>query len=135
MLTLILETEARMDYRDLTLLDIAILAFATQRMTRLFVNDAATKWFREQFWDAKESRGKILIVKPASGPRRTLADLTSCPWCFGAWSAAVVTFFYLLTHYADFPVLLLAIAGLGTWIHQLAQLTGWRAQHTKNLVE
>lgn len=130
--SIILETEARINYKDLTLIDYLVLAFATYRLTRLIVNDSITKFFREQFWDTKEVRGKVMLVKPESGPRRTIADLVSCAWCFGAWSAAMVTFFYLLTSYAQFPVLLLAIAGAGTWLHQLAQLTGYRAERAKS---
>lgn len=129
--TIILETEARIVYADLTLLDYTLLALATFRMTRLFVNDSITKWFREQFWDTKETRGKIVLVKPESGPRRTIADLLSCPWCFGAWAGATVVFFYLLTSYAEFPVLLLAIAGLGTFFHQIAQLIGHHAENAR----
>jgi len=132
---IILETEARIAYTDLTIVDFLIIALATYRVIRLFINDAVTKFFREQFWDTKESRGKILLVKPESGPRRTIADLLSCPWCFGVWSAALVTFFYLLTPYAQFPVLILALAGLGTWFHQVGQLTGHKAQQAKHLVE
>jgi hypothetical protein len=102
----------------------------------LFVNDTITKWFREQFWDIKESRGKMVLVKPESGPRRTLADLLSCPWCFGAWAGASVVFFYLLTSNAQFQVIILAISGLGTLFHQAGQLLGHTAetaQHRNDL--
>jgi len=132
---IILETEARLSYADLTLVDFILLALATQRLVRLFVNDTITKFFREQFWDTKEVRGKILLVKPERGPRRTLADLMCCPWCFGAWAAAMVVFFYLLTPYAQFPVILLAVAGLGTWAQQVAALTGWKAEKLKRDVD
>lgn len=135
MAVIILETEARISWSELTSLDIVLLSLATYRLTRLMLNDAITKFFREQFWDTDELRGKIVLVKPPKGPRRTLADLMSCPWCFGIWSAATVIFFYLLTPYAEIPVLILAIAGLGTWFHQVGQLTGYKAQQLKEEFE
>lgn len=133
--TIILETEIRVAYEDLALLDFILMSLATFRLTRLFVNDAATKCIREQFWDAEVTKGKVLLVKPARGPRRTLADLFSCPWCFGMWAAATVVFAYLLTPYAVLPVIILAIAGVATWIQQLAQLIGWKAEQLKRDVE
>ena len=131
---IILDTEARLAYSDLTLTDLVLLTLATYRLIRLFVSDNVMKFFREQFWDVQEVRGKSLLVKPAGGPRRTIADLISCPWCFGVWSAATILFFYLLTPYAELPVLILAVAGAGTWLQQLAALTGWKAEQTKNEV-
>lgn len=133
--SIILESEARLAYTDLTLVDYLIITFATFRLTRLVVNDVITKWFREQFWDAKDSRGKVYLEKPERGPRRTIADLLSCPWCFGVWAAASVVFFYLLSPYAQLPILILAIAGAATWLHQLAQLTGYKAEQAKHFVE
>ena len=135
MSSIILETEARKSFSELTVLELVILTLATYRFTRLFVNDIITKFFREQFWDTKESRGQVHLVKPPGGPRRTLADLMACPWCFGIWAAATVLFFYLFTPYADLPVYILALGGAATWIHQLAALIGWKAQQIKEQVE
>lgn len=129
---IILETEARIAFEDLTAVDLMLITLATYRLIRLFVYDAITKFFREQFWDVQESKGKILLVKPAKGPRRTLADLLSCPWCFGAWAAATVTFFYLLTPYAQLPVLILAVAGVASFLQLLSNLVGHRAEQLKN---
>ncbi len=130
--SIILQSEARMPYSALTPFDITIISLATYRLIRLFVYDAITKWFREQFYDAKMVRKQVVLYKPAAGPRRTLADLMSCPWCFGAWAAAMVTFFYLLTDYAVFPILLLAVAGVATFIQLLANQVGHRAEQLKN---
>lgn len=134
MAAIILETEARLSYAELTLIDIVLMSLATYRLIRLVINDVGTKFFREQFWDTKESRGKIILVKPSGGPRRAIADVLSCCWCFGIWAAAMIIFFYLLTPYAQLPILILAIAGVGTWFQQLAALTGWKAEQTKNEV-
>ena len=129
---IILDTEAYKQPADLTLVDFTLITLASWRLIRLFVNDLITKWFREQFWDVKKTRGGYALEKPITGPRRTLADLLSCPWCFGAWSAAMVTFFYLLTPLAYYPTLLLAIAAVATFLHQLSVVVGQRAQQLKS---
>lgn len=133
--SIILDSEATIAYEDITFFDIALITLASFRVVRLFVYDSITKFFREQFYDAKEVKGKILLTKPTSGPRRTLADLMSCPWCFGISASALVTFFYLLTPLAYFPVLILAVAGVATQLQLLANLTGHKAEQVKREVE
>ena len=119
---IILETEARIPYDELTLVDYTILALATWRLIRLFSKDNITRFFREQFWDVvKVGRGHRL-EKPKTGPRRTVADLISCPWCFGPWAATMVVFFYLITPLAVFPILILALSAVATFMQLLASL-------------
>lgn len=129
---IILETEARLTYTELAWSDYLLIVLATWRLTRLCVNDTIMKWFREQFYDAVADKKQILLVKPARGPRRTIADLMSCPWCFGMWAGAMVTFFYLLTSYAIFPVMILALSAVATFLHLLATQVGARAEQLKN---
>ncbi len=130
--TIILETESRIPLTDLQLIDFVLITLATWRLVRLFVYDAVTKWFREQFFDVKKTGRKLELVKPKVGPRRTLADLLSCPWCFGVWASAMVTFFYLLTPYAVYPVIFLAISAGATFLQLLSNLVGHRAEQLKN---
>lgn len=130
--SIILETESYRPLPDFTLIDYALVTLATFRLIRLFVYDAITKFFREQFFDVEKVGKELLLVKPSTGPRRTLADLMSCPWCFGAWAAALVVFFYVLTPYAYFVVVFLAISGVATFIQLLANLIGHRAEQLKN---
>lgn len=133
---IILATEAYKDPATLTLVDFLLITLATQRFTRLFVYDSMTKFFREQFYDAVEGkRGEVLLVKPAGGPRRTLADLMTCPWCFGVWSASTITFFYLLTPYAYVPTLILAIASVASMLQLFANALGHRAEQLKRETE
>lgn len=134
--TIILDTEARLTRETITIFDVAIITLASFRMTRLFVNDAITKFIREQFLDAEQGRGgKITLVKPKTGPRRTLSDLFSCPWCFGLWSGTTVTFFYLLSPMVFFPTLAFAVAGIASFIQILSNQIGWRAEQLKKEVE
>jgi hypothetical protein len=128
---IILEGESRIPYTDLTMVDYVLMTLATWRLTRLFVYDAITKFFREQFWDIKKVGKGLVLEKPPYGPRRTLADLLSCPWCFGMWAASTVIFFYLLTPYAVFPVMLLALSAVATFLQLLSNLVGNHAESIK----
>ena len=119
---IILETEAKINPADLTVLDISLITLASWRLIRLFLFDAITKWFREQFWDVKKVGKDFILEKPATGPRRTIADLMSCPWCFGLWAASFMVFFYCLTPIAFYPTLILAISALATLLHNLSFL-------------
>jgi hypothetical protein len=131
MAAIILETEARILYVDLTLTDYVLITLATWRVVRLFVYDAITKFFREQFYDVVKVGKGYELEKPKFGPRRTMADLLSCPWCFGIWAAAAVSFFYLITPYAVFPVMLLAISAVATFLQLLSNLVGHKAELLK----
>ena len=129
---IILETEARIPLVDLELVDYVLITLASWRVTRLFVYDAITKMIREQFWDVKKVGRGYQLDKPKTGPRRTIADLLSCPWCFGVWATASVTFFYLITPYAVFPVVLLALSAVATFLQITSNLVGHKAEQLKN---
>jgi len=132
---IILETEARIPLAELSLVDYILMTLASWRLTRLFVCDAITKFLREQFWDVEKVGRTFELVKPKVGPRRTVADLLSCPWCFGMWATASVIFFYLITPYAVFPVLLLALSAVASFLQILASLVGHHAEHAKQKTE
>lgn len=129
---IILETEARIPLIDLEMVDYVLITLASWRLTRLFVYDIITKFFREQFWDVKKIGKGYQLEKPKVGPRRTLADLMDCPWCFGVWATAVVTFFYLMTPYAVFPIVLLALSAVATFLQLLSNMVGHKAEQLKN---
>lgn len=131
----ILESEAYKQYVDLTLMDFVLISLASFRIIRMVVYDKIFAFFREQFYDATEYKGQIVLVKPEGGPRRTLADLLSCPWCFGVWATAMVSFFYLLTPYAFFPILFIALSAVASMLQITANLIGWKAEQLKNEVE
>lgn len=132
---IILQTESRVPLTDLSLVDFTLITLASWRLIRLFIYDNMMKWFREQFYDIKKVGKGFTLVKPVTGPRRTLADLLSCPWCFGMWAAASVTFFYLLTPYAYFFVVFLAISAVATFLQLLANMIGWQTEKLQAEVE
>ena len=117
------------------LFDITLITLASFRFIRLVIYDKIFAFFRDQFWNASVVDGEVVLTKPSGGPRRTLADLLSCPWCFGIWAAATVTFFYFLTPYAFFPILFMAIAGIASLLQLLSNLIGWHAEKAKKSVE
>lgn len=131
----VLEDRGYVRYYMLGVFDIALLSLATFRLTRLFVYDTIMKFFREMFWNAEQMNGEVIFTKPVRGPRRTLADLTSCLWCMGMWNAATLTFFYLLTPWAYVPMVILAVAGLGSFFQLVANMVGWKAEAMKRRVE
>jgi hypothetical protein len=133
--TIILDTESWKTFDTLTLFDFFIMTLASFRVVRAVIYDKIFAFFREQFYDAVEQKGSVLLVKPEKGPRRTLADLLSRPWCFGVWASAMVVFFYMFTPLSFYPTLLLAIAGLATFLQLLSNLVGWKAEQTKMDVE
>lgn len=132
---IILETEARIPYSELTFTDFALITLATWRLIRLFVYDNITKFIREQFYDLKKVGKGMVLEKPKFGPRRTLADLMSCPWCIGLWAAASVTFFYLLSPYAYYVTIFLAISAVASFLQILTNMVGWQAEKLKQEVE
>lgn len=129
---IILEGETRIPFDELKLADYVLMTLATWRLTRLFVYDAITKFFREQFWDVVKVGKGFALEKPKFGPRRTLADLLSCAWCFGMWAAATVIFFYLLTPFAIFPIMLLAMGAVASLLQIVSNLIGHKAEQLKN---
>lgn len=132
---IILEGNPESALHDITPFEFAILSLAAFRLTRLVVYDKITAFFREQFYNAKTLKTSVVLEKPKSGPRRTLADLLSCPWCFGMWAGATVVFFFELTPYAYYPILMLAISGVGTLLQLLANMVGWKAEESRKKSE
>ena len=128
---IILETESRIVLDELSTVDFMLMTLATWRLTRLFVYDHITKFIREQFWDVVKVGKGYTLEKPKVGPRRTMADLLSCPWCIGVWAAAVVIFFYLVTPYATYPIMLLAISAVATFLQLLSNLIGHKAEQAR----
>lgn len=118
------------------LFDFSIIVLATFRLARLFVYDKITQFVRDWFLirtvvDDGAGTGVIIRQKPMGGPGRTIADLLDCPWCFTIWAALAVSFLYFLTPFAWFPIFMLAISGLGTFVMLLSNMIGWRAEELK----
>ena len=123
----------------ITTFDLVLIILATFRLTRLFVYDKVSKFFRDWFLDEENlisQDGELLVARtrPEDGPRRTGLELLECPWCVGVWFATFVVFFYYLTPVAWYFILILAVSGVSTFIQILSNMIGWRAEHLKNKV-
>lgn len=132
MAAIILDTKARIPLSELSLTDYVLITLASWRMTRLFVYDAISKFVREQFYDVVKVGDSFALEKPKTGPRRTLADLFGCPWCFGIWATAMTTFLYLLSDWLVYPVIFLALSAVATFLQLLSNLVGHKAEQLKN---
>lgn len=135
MASIILEGEAIRSYESLVLADYVLMTLAAFRIVRAIVYDKMFAFLREQFYDVTEYKGKVVLVKPESGPRRTLADLFTCPWCVSVWAVLFVSFFYLFTSYAVYPVLFLALSGVVGVLQVVANLIGFKSEQAKYDVE
>ncbi len=135
MATIILEGESIKTYESLMLADYVLMTLASFRIVRAIVYDKMFAFLREQFYDVTEYKGKVVLVKPESGPRRTLADLFTCPWCMSVWAVFMVSFFYMLTPYAFYPTLILALSGAASVLQVMANMIGWKAEQSKLDVE
>lgn len=120
----------------ISLFDVTLLALATFRLTRLFVYDSITQFVRDLFLVVQPGvpDGELVREKPMHGPRRTLATLLGCPWCFSAWPALLLTWLYFYTPHAWFFILVIALSGLGAVLQVAANLLGWSAEFKKRTV-
>lgn len=128
---IILETEARLDWMGLGVFDYTIMLLASWRLTRLFVYDNITRFIREQFLDVVKVGRGYKLETPKAGPRRLLAELFQCPWCTSVWTSAFVVFVYMLTPYAVFPLVLLGLSAVASFLQISTNLIGHNAERTK----
>ena len=101
-----------------------LIALATFRLVRLFCYDHILDFVRDRFTAAEEGTF-----------RGTIGRLMACPWCTGLWFAFVVAFAFFATPYAYPFILILAIAGVASFLQLLANLVGWSAEEKKRLAK
>ncbi|MDP3958218.1 MAG: DUF1360 domain-containing protein, partial [bacterium] len=132
------------------LLDFFLIVLAIFRLIRLFSYDKITQFLRDFLYDFEElpagraigaggpgDRGEGVRVKqkPLRGIRRTILELLDCPWCTGVWIALFVVFFYFYTPYFWFPLLILAVSGVATFLQLTANMIGWTGERLKRETE
>ena len=132
---IILDTESRIEWVDLTMVDYFIMLLASWRLTRLFVYDNITRFVREQFKDVVKVGRGYRLETPKSGPRRLLSELFDCPWCTSIWTRTIVVFLYLLTEYAIFPFVLLGLSAVASFLQISTNLIGYSAERAKQQSE
>jgi hypothetical protein len=102
------------------LTDFVLMALAVTRLVRLTTYDTITSFIRDWFKGAD----------PESF-RGSLGTLINCPWCTGLWFALVVVFFYFLSPYSWYGILILALASTGSMFQLFANWLGWAAESKK----
>jgi len=89
------------------IIDLTLISLATFRVIRLIRKDKVMSFFRDFF------------EKKKKGPMKTIHEITICPWCIGIWVSLLVIPVYFLTDIGKIFVLILAIAGVGSFLQIL----------------
>jgi hypothetical protein len=73
--------------------DLALLALATHKASRLLAKDRVTSAVRAPFTDFQEDGGPSEVEERprGTGLRRAVGELLVCPFCLGLWIAAGFT--------------------------------------------
>lgn len=68
--------------------DVAVLAAATHKISRLVTREKVTLPLREPFTDPVPGEPAELVRTPKpDGPRRAVGELITCPFCVSVWIA------------------------------------------------
>jgi hypothetical protein len=73
--------------------DLALLALATHKASRILAKDRVTSAVRAPFTDFQQDGGPSEVEERARGTglRRAVGELLVCPFCLGLWIAAAFT--------------------------------------------
>jgi uncharacterized protein DUF1360 len=82
------ELPERVDARDL-----ALLAVASHRASRLIAKDKVTSAIRAPFarYQGPDGPGEVSEKPRGHGLRRVIGELLVCPYCLGMWTSAALT--------------------------------------------
>jgi hypothetical protein len=82
------ELPERVDGRDL-----ALLAVASHRASRLIAKDKVTSALRAPFaeYEGPGGPGEVSERPRGRGLRRVMGELLVCPYCLGMWTSAILT--------------------------------------------
>jgi hypothetical protein len=111
----------------ITFLNVLILSLASFRLTRLLVFDKIFEFFRSPFFDEvsetnEDGDMEIYYLPKKTGVKKFIGELLSCYWCAGIWAAAlIVGLSYLYPAISTPLILILAIAGLSSFIEIIVQ--------------
>jgi hypothetical protein len=74
--------------------DLALLAVATHKVSRLVTKDSVTAAVRAPFTEFKEPAGEGEVNEDVRGTglRHAVGELLTCPFCFSQWAATAFAF-------------------------------------------
>lgn len=96
---LVLAKEKHVDLpKRMAALDLLLLAAGTFKLSRVIAKDRVTAPIRAPFasYQGPGETNELREKPRGSGMRRAVADLITCPWCTGAWTAAALTYSFVL---------------------------------------
>jgi hypothetical protein len=82
----------RRDVRRLSVMDLVLLALATEHLSRLVTKDSVTAILRSPFTEFEEPAGEGEVnERPAgNGLRHAVGELLTCPFCVAQWVATAL---------------------------------------------
>ncbi len=107
----------------LSFFELSLMTLAIFRLVRLVSYDVITKFIRDAVAGA-----------PRDSFLGTFSQLINCPWCTGLWFSFFVVFAYFATPVAFPIIVILALAGVASFIQILSNLVGWHAEGKKREV-
>lgn len=107
---------AGIDVRKITAYELVLIAIATYRVTRMLVYDRVFKLIRD-----------AIRLMEGTGFGDSLKAIVTCPWCAGVWIALFNTSVYFLIPFGDFFVIIMALAGIATFLQLSVNLIGLKA--------
>jgi hypothetical protein len=110
--------------QDFQIGDIALMAIATYRLTRILVFDKIFKLFRD-FLKSKERLSLFYVIR----------EIITCPWCAGVWVALIMTFLYYLVPFGDIFTILLTIAGIASFVTVSVNFIGLSTEEKQHKVK
>ncbi len=128
-------------FSAISVFDFFIIVLAVFRLTRLFVYDGIMQYVRdlclikERVVDAVTGEETMRCGKPTVGFRKVASDLLACPWCVGVWLAAIVIIFYTALPASHLIIMILAVAGLASFVQITINAIGWKAEREKLVVK
>lgn len=74
--------------------DLALVAVATHKLTRVLAKDPITSPLRAPFVRYQGAAGPAELAEEVRGrgPRRAIGELVTCPFCLAQWTATTLTF-------------------------------------------
>lgn len=90
---------------DFRIGDIALMAVATYRLTRILVFDKIFKLFRD-FLKSRERLSLFYVIR----------EIITCPWCAGVWVALIIVALYFMVPFGDIFIILMTISGIASFL-------------------
>ena len=102
--------------------DIALLALATQKLSRVITKDKVTAALRAPFTEVegKGGAGELEEHGRGHGLRRAIGDLITCPFCLGTWIASGFIYGFIFTPRLTRTLAsIFAVSGIADFLQQL----------------